>query len=482
MGKIFHFVNDEKNLKYCFFLAIVITLAIFLLKFSVTGFGVYGDGLGYYTPLRSLLFDGDLRVDNEYSYYAETAEQFNSSPRVFGPIPEYSKYTLGLGIVLLPFFALGHLAALVLHQFNSAIPINGMSWPYELFYCLGSVGLGITSLALSYRFARRYFSHISCLLAVGGIWFASPLSYYLFLEVSMSHAVSAFLIALFLYGILTKPWLTKAHWQITLGLAIAFAAWVRPQDVLFFLAPILVAAMGFETKSPGNNEQNSGPISSVHWKKVSKTVAQNLRKRAFWQPLLVIASVVVLMQIPQLLIYLWQYGGIERIPYLEEGQATGHGGSFNWLQPSLWQVLFSGHRGLFVWHPITLLSIVGLIIGWQLLPRLNTIFLVTFLAQVYFIAAWWSWWQGASVGGRMFSNCTFLLVFGVAGFWQKLSGYPWQKWAVLVTLLFAFWNLLIVLQYQSGMIPPEEAVTLTELYQNQFRIIPFFANRLLNKF
>ena len=482
VGKFFYFINDEKNLKHCFLIAIAVTLGIFLLKFFVTGFGVYGDGLGYYTPLRSLLFDGDLRVDNEYSYYAETAGQFNSSPRVFGPIPEYSKYTVGLGMVLLPFFVLGHLVALILHQFNSAIPINGMSWPYELFYCLGSVSLGITGLALSYRFARHYFSHISCLLAVGGIWFASPLSYYLFLEVSMSHAVSAFLIALFLYGIFTKPWLTNGHWQIILGLAIAFAAWVRPQDVLFFLAPILVSAIRFETQLLSNQQPGLTTISAIHWGKISQTIFINVTKRKFWQPLLVMLTVTVLMQIPQLLIYLWQYGGIERIPYLEEGQATGHGGSFNWLQPSLWQVLFSGHRGLFIWHPITLLAMVGLVLGWRLLPRLKTILLVTFLAQVYFISAWWSWWQGASVGGRMFSNCTFLFVFGIASFWQKFSRQRWQKWAVFVTAFFAFWNMLIVLQYQSGMIPPEAPVTLVELYQNQFKVIPFFVSHLLEKF
>ncbi|MEB3160752.1 MAG: hypothetical protein VKL20_04760, partial [Synechocystis sp.] len=96
ISKLFHSVTKEGTLKWYFWGAIAVTLAVFLLKFRVTGFGVFGDGLGYYTPLRSLLFDGNLRVDNEYQYYADTADQFRSSPRVFGPIPEYSKYTLGL--------------------------------------------------------------------------------------------------------------------------------------------------------------------------------------------------------------------------------------------------------------------------------------------------------------------------------------------------------------------------------------------------
>ena len=475
LNNFFYFIKQEKNIRYCFWTAVAVTLIIFILKFSVTGFGVYGDGLGYYTPLRSLLFDGNLRVDNEYGYYADTAGQFNSSPRVFGPIPEYSKYTLGLGIVLLPFFALGHLFALVLHQFNNSLPVNGMSWPYELFYCLGSVTLGIASLVLSYRFARRYFSYTNCLLAVGGIWFASPLTYYLLIEVSMSHTVSAFLTALFLYGIFTKPWLTNWRWQVALGLAIAFAAWVRPQDVLFLLAPILGGAIFFETTF---KQDQSSDLPKISVKSLGKIIIQ----RQYWQPLLVIITVAALMQLPQIFIYIWQYGGLGKIPYLEEGKAGGHGGSFSWFEPSLWQVLFSGHRGLFTWHPITLLSIIGLGVTWKFLPRLNSILLITFLAQVYFIASWWSWWQGASVGGRMFSNCTFLFVFGLACLWEKLASRPWQKWSLGITLFLIFWNFLIIMQYQSAMIPPEDPITLRELYQNQFKVIPFFINHILSKF
>lgn len=475
LNNFFYFFNQEKNIKYCFWTAVAVTLAVFLLKFFVTGFGVYGDGLGYYTPLRSLLFDGNLRVDNEYSYYAETAAQFNSSPRVFGPVPEYSKYTLGLGIILLPFFVFGHGVALVLHQFNNALPVNGMSWPYELFYCLGSVTLGIVSLVLSYRFARRYFDYTSCLLAVGGIWFASPLTYYLLIEVSMSHSVSAFLIALFLYGIFTKPWLTNWRWQIYLGLAIAFAAWVRPQDVLFLLAPILMGAILFE---PDFKQEQLDDLPKISVQYLVKIIVQ----RKYWQPLLVMIGVAALIQLPQIFIYIWQYGGLEKIPYLEEGKAVGHGGSFNWLHPNLWQVLFSGYRGLFTWHLITLLSIIGLGVTWKFLPRLNSTLLITFLAQVYFIASWWSWWQGASVGGRMFANCTFLFVFGLAALWQKFPSRQGKKWALAITLFLPFWNLLIIMQYQSAMIPPEEPITLTELYQNQFKVIPFFVNHILSKF
>ncbi len=458
---------DETAVKRLFWLAVAVTLAIFLLKFSLSGFGVFGDGLGYYTPLRSLLFDGNLRVDNEYSYYAQSASNFGGGLRVPGPIPEYSKYTLGLGLVLVPFFALGHLLALGLNLVGLGVEANGMTWPYELLYCLGSIALGISALVLSYRMARRYFSRGACVLAVAGIWFASPLTYYLCLEVSMSHAVSAFLIALFLYLTFSKPWREQWPWSISLGLILGFAAWVRPQDGLFLVVPLVVGALGFESNLTKNNT----------WKFSWKA----LRQPRYLTAIAWIMGITLLMQLPQGLIYIWQYGGITRIPYLEEGQARGYGGSFNWFRPALWQVLFSGHRGLFIWHPLIFLSIYGLIMRWRELPRLIGSLLLAFALQVYFIAAWWCWWQGASVGGRMFSNCTVLFTLGLAALWDARPGRQWQKIALGVTLAGLVWNALIVLQYQSAMIPPEDPVSLVQLYQNQFRVIPFFINHLLKR-
>ena len=84
-------LQRERLVITLFWGAVALTVGVFLLKFLVTGFGIYGDGLGYFTPLRSLLFDGNLTVANEYQYYADTAGEFRREPRVFGPISEYGK-------------------------------------------------------------------------------------------------------------------------------------------------------------------------------------------------------------------------------------------------------------------------------------------------------------------------------------------------------------------------------------------------------
>lgn len=457
---------DDEGVKRLFIGAIVITLAIFLLKFCLTGFGVFGDGIGYYAPLRSLLFDGDLRVLNEHEFYSQSASIFGGVVRSTGPGVEYSKYTIGMGLILLPFFAIGHLVALALGLIGVNVEANGLTWPYELFYCLGSIGLGITGLWLSYRTARHYFSPTACAIAVGGVWFASPLTYYLLIEVSMSHAVSQFLISLFLYCCITKPWQKERRLQVLLGGILGMATLVRPQDVLFIIVPVLIGWLGIE--------ENSNP-------QLKKINFRDLFRFEYLSAIALILVVTLLMQLPQLLIYIWQYGGLNRIPYLEEGKARGYGGSFHWFQPEIFKVLFSGYRGLFTWHPLTLLAVIGLGLLAQKMTRLACILLIAVGLQVYVISAWWCWWQGASVGGRMFANCSLIFIFGLAALWDYFPSRQWKKCAIGISCFLSFWNILIMLQYQSAMIPPEDPITLSQLYQNQFKVIPFFVQRILQK-
>ncbi|XHU95235.1 MAG: glycosyltransferase family 39 protein [cyanobacterium endosymbiont of Rhopalodia gibba] len=452
-----------------FWLGVVITLAIFLLNFILIGFGVYGDGIGYYTPLRSLIFDGDLRIYDEYEYLSHSASNFGGGARVDQAIPQYSKYTLGLGLILSPFFALGHFATLIANILGLEIDPNGLTWSYELFYCLGSIILGIFGLIACYKAARLFFSQTASVLAVAGIWFASPLSFYLTLEVSMSHAVSQFLISIFLYICISTVWVKQRRQQILLGLVLGLGTFVRPQNILFAIVPITMIVWNIINRVIKANQIGI----NTPWK--------GMIKLPDITSLAVIGFVACLMQLPQIFIYQWQYNSFFKIPYLEEGGAEGYESSFNWIRPQISNVLFSGHRGLFFWHPVLFLSIIGLILVFQKLPMLVTSFLLAFGLQVYLVASWWCWWQGSSFGGRMFINCSLIFVWGLAAFWDNLSCKRLPLIGVGVTLFLMGWNALLILQYESGMIPSEDAVTIREVLHNQLFAIPHFMNHLFNR-
>jgi hypothetical protein len=461
-----------KNLpKILFIIASIVTIAIFLLNFYLVGFGVFGDGLGYYTPLRSLIFDGDFRISDEYEYLANSASKFGGGLRVNDMIPEFSKYTMGMGLVLAPFYVLGHLFTLILNSLGLAIDANGLSWTYELFYCLGSILLGIGGLILAYKTAKIYFSPFSSALAVIGVWFATPLTFYLTLEASMSHSVSQFLISSFLYISLTTSWLNFRKYQILMGLILGLAVLVRPQNLLFAIVPILLSLWQILLLKNQLNQLTINYSNSLIWTKIKKYLIALIWFSCF----------TLLMLTPQLLVYLSQYGSLTEIPYMVEASERGYETSFHWFQPEIFKVLFSGFRGLFIWHPLILLAIIGLIISPQKVHPLNWILLVAFLLQVYFVASWWSWWQGASFGGRMFCNCSLIFTLGLASLWQNFQHKKWAIYSVAITLFLMVWNGLLVMQYESAMIPPEEPISISQLYQNQLFVIPFFFNHIFKR-
>ena len=55
--------------KYFFLVLFFLSSLVFLVRFHVIGFGVYGDGLGYFAYDRSLVFDHDLNFQNEFNYW-----------------------------------------------------------------------------------------------------------------------------------------------------------------------------------------------------------------------------------------------------------------------------------------------------------------------------------------------------------------------------------------------------------------------------
>jgi hypothetical protein len=427
---------------------------VYLYFFHSGGVGVFSDGIGYYAPMRSLIFDGDLDVTNEYQHLARTTSKLSGESRWPFPIPQYSKYTIGMGLVLFPFFLTGHLFALLLQGLGIPIVANGLSWPYELAYCTGSLLLGVFGLYLCYRGAKAKFGAFPAIAAVVGVWFASPNLYYLAVVPSMSHAVSQFLVSAALHLALTKSWSEKRGLQLQLGVILGLAVLVRPQNALFVL--VLFALI------------------LVQWWAV-----QQVR----WADMLSLGPIVVVMflvLLPQLLVYRIEFGDVTQAPYLIEGEMTQTQASFTWLQPHVASVLFSSFHGLFAWHPILLLALVGICL-YASQDRQFLALLLGFALQVYVVASWHSWWQGASFGGRMFCSSSYIFVMGLAALWSGVNTLRAERLVGLLVLGFVIWNVLLVMQYTSGMIPAEAPISVTRLVWNQFRVIPFFLDEFLRK-
>jgi hypothetical protein len=65
------------------------------------------------------------------------------------------KYPIGLALIYMPFFFIGHIWALL-----SGYPADGFSFPYQFCIAFGSISIAIAGLAIMRKVLLRYFSDI----------------------------------------------------------------------------------------------------------------------------------------------------------------------------------------------------------------------------------------------------------------------------------------------------------------------------------
>ena len=150
-----------------------------------------GDDWGYYVYLRSLFFDGDIDFYNERHYIH--LGRFNPTGYVF------NNWQIGQSFLVLPFFLLGHLSALVLNTLGFPVSIDGYSFPYLMSTALASQTYLFLGLLLTFQINRKYFSEFASVFATLMVWASSPLIYYTFIRQRMAHTTEFFLASLFIY-------------------------------------------------------------------------------------------------------------------------------------------------------------------------------------------------------------------------------------------------------------------------------------------
>lgn len=167
---------------------------------------VYGDGIYYFSWLRSAVVDHDINFTNEY--------------RQFGVNAYGNKHPIGAPLFWLSWYAQAH----------AGLRGTGYELQYQLLVGFISVLASISGLILLFRLLTRNFSRSAALLAVLSIAGATNLLFYGSVDPINSHAISFFAATVFLSFLFSKnvsPFLT--------GCALGFCALVRPQDAVLGL-------------------------------------------------------------------------------------------------------------------------------------------------------------------------------------------------------------------------------------------------------
>jgi hypothetical protein len=422
----------------------VVLLALFLVLTPVllTPWIHGTDGVGYYVYVRSSVIDRDLNFTNEYAHYVKLFPYvtYSHDPNT-GLI--VNQYLVGTAIAWAPFFLIGHMLAAPL-----GYSADGYSAPYVVAVSFGSSVYAFLAVLFAYKFSKRYFTPKDSILSAIGIWFASSLPYYMWLDPSLSHSVSAFLVSAFLY--VTCAWNPKrgyVRWALA-GALLGLMGITRPADLAFAVIPIFTLSK-FK-KQTLENGWRSFTLSNSHLAFPATIFLALLPQFVVWKVLrgTFFPSVAALVSISGS----WTAQAIVLTP----------------------RVFLSPLHGLFYWTPITAFGVAGalLMVRERNTRSLGAGILVAILIEAVLVNGWSFWYAPASFGERFFVNATAPLVLGLAGFVKEARTRIRSNWATYGLLsLLILWNAGLLIQYGIGLIGPNDPESYPSVAYNDFFIV-----------
>jgi hypothetical protein len=361
-------------------------------------------------------------------------------------------FAVGPAILWSPFLIVTHAGVLLYDHCGGTVPADGFSKPYRVAMAIGTAAYGFLALFISFVMARKYVPERWAFLATLGIWFASSLPMYMYFNPSWSHAQSAFIVALFLwYWLHTRAERNWAQWVI-LGAVGGLMMDVYYPNAIVLLLPLLESLAGYRQGLRGAATE---PLDRLFMKD------------------LVFAVAVCVAFVPTLVTKEIIYGG-----YL----SFGYGERWFWRSPAFFKAAFSADHGLFTWTPILVLAVTGLFIRRRD-RSLAAYLIIVFGVYLYAMGCYQDWDGLASFGNRFFVSLTSIFVLGLAAFFDWLESVWTERNAAIVaasaTAVLSLWNLGLMFQWGTHLIPARGSISWREAAYNQFAVVPVKASRTM---
>ena len=440
-----------------------ILIVLFLLTLPLSNPWVRGDGVGYYAYARAMLIEHrlDFRKDWEHGNESFTMSRLDAQGRVLptqytstGHLDNH--FSIGPAILWIPFLLLAHLATQIDHIFGGHIPANGFSFPYTLAMCLGTACYGFLGLWLSFSLTKKYLHEKWAFFATVGVWFASSLPVYMYFNASWSHALSAFVVALFLwYWDRSREGRSWMEWLI-LGAIAGLMMDTYYLNTLLLLVPLVESIIGYKNG-----------IASRRPEAVFGLFGRNV----------VFALAVVVAFLPTLVAKKILYGSYLHLGYTERWYI---------YSPALLKVCFSSDHGLFSWTPIAAPAVGGLFFFRRWDSLLAYCCIAVFVAYLYVLGCYQDWAGISSFGSRFFISLTPIFVLGLAASFESLASI-WQEHratmlAIAVTGLLIVWNMGLIFQWGIHLIPARGPISWRQAIHNQFLVVPDLVGRDLKHY
>ena len=379
------------------------------------------DAISYYAYLPAAFIHHDLSLSFADGY--DGPHKLIVWPER-GPEGKYViKTTMGLSLLWMPFFLVGHVAALI-----SGADAGGYSEPYKFFLLVSALLFMLTGLIFLRRILLAHASDRITALVLASFAFGTNLYWYTLFQGTMAHVYNFALISAFIWY--SMKWHTRltpgaagvqrSAWRaVRLGLLLGLITLIRPTNfiiVIFFLLYGVLSPTGLK---------------------------QRIRELgADYRYLMIIVFMAIVVWVPQMIYwkemtgkFLWfSYGSDER---------------FFFVDPAILKGLFSWRKGLLIYTPLMLFSFAGVIALWiRRSPHALAVTLFVPL-NIYIIFSWWCWWYGGGFGQRAFIDSYALMAVAAAALLsQALAGrIRWIK-TMILSLFFLLVSLGIFNNFQ----------------------------------
>ena len=363
------------------------------------------DGIHYYSYLRSVLFDRDLDLRNDY----ELLGWSNPAHRNVLPI--------GAPLLWSPLVLVVHLGREAARLFGAGPP-SGAEPLYQGAACLATLGYGAAGLFLLERVLRRWTVAAAAFWATVLCWVGSPLRFYLSVLPGLAHGAEFFAAVLVLRTYLALRDTPDVRSALRAGAACGLLFLVRSQDGILLSLPALELA-ALAVRGPDRR----GPIRAM----------------------VALIGVFAVAAVPQMAVWQAMFG----VPLLVPHKVI-HGAQFMHLeQPELWGTLFSPRGGLFVNYPAMLLAAAGLVLLALRDGRYVALVLPALLGTWYLNSTIFDWYHV-----RRFTGLVPFLAPGLA-----FLLVPLVRMGIVLPALLAFLALRYDLAVDSLRPLPGEPVT-----------------------
>lgn len=340
---------------------------------------ISGDGYGYYDYLPSIFIHNDLyRKDISKDSGSSKYKRFKTiySAYVDHGDRKVNKYPVGTAVLMSPFFLVAHYVNNPGHESQIGLETRYQRAMFQsaLFYLF--LALVFTHLLITLFGVRFWVSLVIQVLMV----LATPVIIYASEDASYSHVYSLFAISAFLY--FGKAYFVRRKIKYFLWACgfLGLIVLIRQVNIMvLFALPFLAGS----------------------WEELLIGVKGVFKRRLeLGAGVLLVGGIAFV----QCLVWYAQTGDFILYSYRDEG--------FNFSRPELLNLWFSYRKGLFVYTPVLLLSIIGALrFAWRKEFYLFISWLGLFLVISYIFSSWWCWWYGCTYGQRVYIDyLSFLFI------------------------------------------------------------------------